>query len=334
MSNRWQSYGSTRGDNRGRYYDDQGSSRRNRRRVYDDDSRRRRNGGNRGHYGGVPRGSQEAFFFDRSGRGRRDERGSYDPRTRFDERKRQRDSIKFNPLWTRSDSDVDSDDESVNNIEVAESASSSSSSSSGTDDSSSSDSSSSESSASTSAEESRRRRRHRRSNTDVEAAPRKRQKATVPSPPLDQPDPQKFVQDQCENSSTSSEEEDIGPRPSIHDSAAAAIMSRRVSYGDDLMPGEGSAIAQFVKNDMRIPRRGEVGYSGDQIEKFEHLGYVMSGSRHKIINAVRQRKEAQVYSAEEARALALYNHEEKQKKEAALLGEFREMLARKAEEKN
>ena len=35
--------------------------------------------------------------------------------------------------------------------------------------------------------------------------------------------------------------------------------------------------------------------------------YVMSGSRHKKMNAIRIRKENQVYSAEEKRALALFN---------------------------
>ena len=38
----------------------------------------------------------------------------------------------------------------------------------------------------------------------------------------------------------------------------------------------------------------------------------MSGSRHKRMNAVRIRKENQIYSAEEKRALQLFNHEEKQ----------------------
>ena len=44
----------------------------------------------------------------------------------------------------------------------------------------------------------------------------------------------------------------------------------------------------------------------------------MSGSRHARMNAVRIRKENQVYSAEEQRALALITLEENQQKEAAL----------------
>ncbi len=45
----------------------------------------------------------------------------------------------------------------------------------------------------------------------------------------------------------------------------------------------------FVQNGKRIPRRGEVGLSADQISHFEDLGYVMSGSRHSRMNAIRIR---------------------------------------------
>ena len=55
-------------------------------------------------------------------------------------------------------------------------------------------------------------------------------------------------------------------------------------------------------------------------------GYVMSGSRHKRMNAVRMRKENQVYSAEEKRALAMFNYEEKQKRESQVMA-IHDMLA-------
>lgn len=96
-----------------------------------------------------------------------------------------------------------------------------------------------------------------------------------------------------------------------------------------MLPGEAEAIAQFVKDNKRIPRRGEVGLSSDQIEHFEDVGFVMSGSRHKRMTAVRLRKENQVYSAEEKKALALFNYEEKAKRETDILAEFREMLSSK-----
>ena len=59
------------------------------------------------------------------------------------------------------------------------------------------------------------------------------------------------------------------------------------------------------------------------------ISYVMSGSRHKRMNAIRLRKENQVYTAEEKRALMLYNFEERQQKEAKILGDFRAMIASK-----
>ncbi|KAF7129371.1 hypothetical protein RHSIM_Rhsim10G0030500 [Rhododendron simsii] len=88
-----------------------------------------------------------------------------------------------------------------------------------------------------------------------------------------------------------------------------------ISYGGALRPGEGDAIAQYVQQGKRIPCRGEVGLSADEIQKFETLGYVMSGSRHRRMNAIRIRKENQVYSAEDKRALAMFNYEEKAKRE-------------------
>ena len=52
----------------------------------------------------------------------------------------------------------------------------------------------------------------------------------------------------------------------------------------------------------------------------------MSGSRHKRMNAVRIRKENQIYSAEEKRALQMFNHEEKQKRENQILADFRQLV--------
>ena len=63
-------------------------------------------------------------------------------------------------------------------------------------------------------------------------------------------------------------------------------------------------------------------------------GYVMSGSRHKRMNAVRMRKENQVYSAEEKRALAMFNYEEKQKRENQMLADFRQLINQKLGENN
>ena len=58
----------------------------------------------------------------------------------------------------------------------------------------------------------------------------------------------------------------------------------------------------------------------------ENQGYVMSGSRHARMNAVRIRKENQIYSAEEKKALAIITFEEKQQKENKVVSDFRQML--------
>ncbi|KAM7466581.1 hypothetical protein LguiB_014143 [Lonicera macranthoides] len=101
-----------------------------------------------------------------------------------------------------------------------------------------------------------------------------------------------------------------------------------ISYGGALRPGEGDAIAQYVQQGKRIPRRGEVGLSAEEISKFETLGYVMSGSRHQRMNAIRIRKENQVYSAEDKRALAMFNYEEKAKREQKVMADLQRLVQR------
>ena len=54
----------------------------------------------------------------------------------------------------------------------------------------------------------------------------------------------------------------------------------------------------------------------------------MSGARHARMNAIRVRKENQIYSAEENAALALYNAEEAAKKEAKVLSDMQRLVAR------
>lgn len=53
-------------------------------------------------------------------------------------------------------------------------------------------------------------------------------------------------------------------------------------------------MAEYVANGQRIPRRGEIGMTNDDIDSFEKAGYIMSGNRHRRMEAVRLRKESQV----------------------------------------
>ncbi|XP_028315467.1 NF-kappa-B-activating protein [Gouania willdenowi] len=102
-----------------------------------------------------------------------------------------------------------------------------------------------------------------------------------------------------------------------------------LDFGHALLPGEGAAMAEYVKAGKRIPRRGEIGLTSNEIADFEKSGYVMSGSRHRRMEAVRLRKENQIYSADEKRALASFNQEERRKRESKILSSFREMVYRK-----
>jgi hypothetical protein len=48
------------------------------------------------------------------------------------------------------------------------------------------------------------------------------------------------------------------------------------------LPGEGEAMAEYVKMGKRIPRRGEIGLTSNEIATFEDSGFVMSGSRYDL----------------------------------------------------
>eukprot|EP00051_Salpingoeca_urceolata_P021864 m.348379 g.348379 ORF g.348379 m.348379 type:complete len:143 (+) comp19877_c0_seq5:1601-2029(+) len=69
----------------------------------------------------------------------------------------------------------------------------------------------------------------------------------------------------------------------------------------------------------------------DQISAYEEQGFVMSGSRHRRMEAVRIRKENQVYSADDRRALAMFHYEERMKRENKILGDFKQLIAKKKE---
>ncbi|KAH8926755.1 DUF926-domain-containing protein [Atractiella rhizophila] len=124
------------------------------------------------------------------------------------------------------------------------------------------------------------------------------------------------------------EDEDIGPLPlATHE---AKVDPRE--YGGALLRGEGAAIAAFVAEGARIPRRGEIGLTSDEIDRYEQAGYVMSGSRHRRMNAVRLRKENQVITAEEKRGIIKLQAEENKKKEANVIAGFRELVEQNLKE--
>ncbi|GAA5951123.1 hypothetical protein JCM10213_004244 [Rhodosporidiobolus nylandii] len=119
------------------------------------------------------------------------------------------------------------------------------------------------------------------------------------------------------------EDLEVGPMPL---SGPGAAKGGRNAYGGALRPGEGSAMAAYVAEGERIPRRGEIGLDPGTIDKWEAAGYVMSGSRHKRMNAVRVRKENQVISAEEKRGILQLAAAEKLKRENEIVASFRELV--------
>ncbi|KAJ7109129.1 ras-induced vulval development antagonist-domain-containing protein [Mycena epipterygia] len=121
-------------------------------------------------------------------------------------------------------------------------------------------------------------------------------------------------------------DDEVGPQP-LHKPSASKRFDDR-SYGGALLRGEGSAMAAFLQDgtESRIPRRGEIGLTSDEIAKYEDVGYVMSGSRHRRMNAVRMRKENQVISAEEKRGILKLQKEERERREAILREEFSELV--------
>jgi hypothetical protein len=131
------------------------------------------------------------------------------------------------------------------------------------------------------------------------------------------------------------EEQQTIPRGRVIGPAAPTVLPSTTpsDYGGNLLHGEGSAMASFIQSGKRIPRRGEIGLTSEEISGYESMGYVMSGSRHRRMEAVRQRKESQVYTAEEQRMLAQLNVEESRKKEAQMMAQFREMIESKTRKK-
>lgn len=123
-------------------------------------------------------------------------------------------------------------------------------------------------------------------------------------------------------SSKSKEGEDGQIGPAVRQTSSLT----HKDFGHALLPGEGAAMAAYIAEGKRIPRRGEIGLTSDEIATFEDVGYVMSGSRHRRMEAVRIRKENQIYSADEKRALAMFSKEERQKRENKILSQFKEMI--------
>lgn len=94
-----------------------------------------------------------------------------------------------------------------------------------------------------------------------------------------------------------------------------------------MLRGEAAAMAAYAAQGKRIPRRGEIGLSSEEISKFESVGYVMSGTRHKAMEATRLRKENQILTAEEKRLLNTFTQEQRDAREDTVLKQFKDLIS-------
>ncbi|KAI6244181.1 Nkap-C domain-containing protein [Aphelenchoides fujianensis] len=92
---------------------------------------------------------------------------------------------------------------------------------------------------------------------------------------------------------------------------------------------EANAMAAYAAQGKRIPRRGEIGLSSEEISTYEQVGYVMSGTRHKSMEATRLRKENQILTAEEKRLLSGFSSDQRKQKEDAVMQQFQNLISSK-----
>lgn len=184
-------------------------------------------------------------------------------------------------------------------------------------------------------EEKRRRKRKRKNTRKKRKKKKKKRKVSKSSDSSSESDSDsefneqdyKWIEKRKDSNGDIIEEDVVGPLPKPQ------VTLTKKDYGKALLPGEGAAMAAYVAEGKRIPRRGEIGLTSEEIKKFEDVGYVMSGSRHRRMEAVRLRKENQIYSADEKRALAMFSKEERQKRENKILTQFRDIVNNKLNKK-
>jgi len=240
---------------------------------------------------------------DREGRGRRGGGGGGEEY--MDHRRTEREMISFNgcqKVWGRSpdrgfDSDIDSEPEAM---EVD-------------------------------TKEKKKKKKSKKSKKKSKKSKKKKKKKSSSSESSDSDDEDCWVEkdvmlsvaERRAKEDESEEEQMIGPQ--LPQKVQLSKKDIRDS-STQLLKGEGEAMAAYIAEGKRIPRRGEIGLTSDEITAYEEDGWVMSGSRHRRMEAVRLRKENQIYSADEKRALAMFSKEERVKRENKILGQFRDMV--------
>uniref|UniRef100_A0A0N5CD04 Nkap_C domain-containing protein n=1 Tax=Strongyloides papillosus TaxID=174720 RepID=A0A0N5CD04_STREA len=132
-----------------------------------------------------------------------------------------------------------------------------------------------------------------------------------------------------ENKGDGDDVEVIGPVIPSEVSTKFTTTSGITNYGDNISRNEGAAFAAYISQGKRIPRRGEIGLTSNQILEYEKAGYVMSGSKSLKMEAVRIRKETQVMTAEEQALMKKHNIEAKKEEEKKIMEQFKLLIQKK-----
>ncbi|CEF63223.1 UPF0396 protein CG6066 [Strongyloides ratti] len=132
-----------------------------------------------------------------------------------------------------------------------------------------------------------------------------------------------------EDKKSTNESNVIGPVIEPEENDKFTIASKITNYGDNISRNEGAAFAAYISQGKRIPRRGEIGLTSNQISNFEKAGYVMSGSKSLRMEAVRIRKETQVMTAEEQALMKKHNIEARKEEEKKIMDQFKLLIQTK-----
>ena len=106
-------------------------------------------------------------------------------------------------------------------------------------------------------------------------------------------------------------------------------VKRNGEYGGQVDQGEAAAILPYIQSGKRVPRRGEIGLTAEEIAGYERAGYVMSGNRNVYMTTMRMKKEAAVIGLEEERRMRALAMEAKRRREAQLVESLRAMIPQK-----
>nr|CAD2200938.1 unnamed protein product [Meloidogyne enterolobii] len=115
----------------------------------------------------------------------------------------------------------------------------------------------------------------------------------------------------------------------LNPAAASSDIRLDAAARTNMLRGEAAAMAAYAAQGKKNSEEREIGLTSEEIAVFEVAGYVMSGTRHKAMEATRLRKENQILTAEEKRLLKTFSIDQRNKKEETVLKQFRDLISSK-----